>query len=274
VNRVFIATWLLASLLSAVLPAAEPKPVEIQYWTHPSVMRSMAEIFESYQRDNPGVKVVIGQSAARNLVDDPQRVLCAIVGGDPPDIIVFDRYAVGEWAARGAFMALDEFLAADAGRADGIKREDYYAPCWEEATYNGKLYGIPIATDNRALYYNKDMLIRAGYVNEKNEAVPPKSWAELREYAKKLSVYEEDGKKRKLKVAGFVPNFGNSWLYIYGWQNHAKFMSDDGNTCLLNEPAVVEALTFMKNVYDDMGGAREKSTRFNPAWRAASAIRF
>ena len=240
-----------------LLAFASQSQVELQYWTSPYDLRTMAEIFEQYQRENPGVKVVIGQSAARNLVDDPQRVLCAIVGGDPPDIIVFDRYAVGEWAARGAFMPLDDFVAADAGRPDGIKEENYFRNCWEEAVYNGKLYGIPIGTDNRALYYNKDMLVKHGLVDEKGEARPPQSWAELRDYAQKLSVYDTVSGRRKLRVAGFVPNYGNSWLYIYGWQNNARFMSADGRTCLLNEPRAVAALEFMKSVYDDMGGAQE-----------------
>ncbi|MCY3019085.1 MAG: extracellular solute-binding protein [Planctomycetota bacterium] len=255
-------------LLVASCIACAEDTVELQYWTSPYELRAMAEIFEQYQRENPGVKVVIGQSAARNLVDDPQRVLCAIVGGDPPDIIVFDRYAVGEWAARGAFMPLNDevpgvvgpggFVAEDAraGDPDAIKEENYYKPCWEEATYKGKLYGIAIGTDNRALYYNKTMLVKAGLVDKKTGAArPPESWNELREYANKLSVFETTGNQRKLKVAGFVPNYGNSWLYIYGWQNGAKFMSDDGRTCLLNEPKVVEALAFMKSMYDDLGGA-------------------
>ncbi len=233
--------------------------IRLQYWTDPASMRASAETFENYEREHPGVKIVVGQSAARNLVEDPQRVLCSIVGGDPPDIIVFDRYAVGEWAARNAFMPLDDFIATDAGRTDGIKKDDYYANCWDEATYKSKVYGIPIGTDDRALYYNKDMLIKAGYVNGKNEAVPPKNWKELREYAKnpKLSRWEGEGAKRKLTVAGFVPNYGNAWLYLYGWQNKAKFMSDDGKTCLLNDKPVVEALQFMKDIYDDLGGAEQ-----------------
>ena len=239
--------------------------VVLQYWASADQISDLAEVFEQYQRDNPGVKVVTGQSAARNIVDDPQRVLCAIVGGDPPDIIVFDRYAIGEWAARGAFQPLDEFLRADAARADGLQPEDYYAPCWDEAAYQGHIYGIPMLADNRALYYNRDMLLRhkaelilAGVADEHGEVRPPRSWAELRLAASILSEY--DGKPslaapRRLKVAGFVPNYGNSWLYLYGWQNGAHFMSADGRTCLLNEPRVVQALTFMKSIYDDLGGA-------------------
>lgn len=256
-----VRSFFLLLLLSgaAARGGESPPKIEISYWTQPWDMRTMSEVFEKYERDHPNIKIVTGQAAARNLVDDPQRVLCSIVGGDPPDIIYFDRYAVGEWAARGAFCELDEFLKADreSGKPDAILPANYYVPCWEEAMYKGKVYGIPVGTDDRALYYNKDMLRKKGLVDEKGEARPPKDWKELYEYSVKLSEFEEVNGKKRLKLAGFIPNFGNSWLYIYGWQNHAKFMSDDGTKCLLNAPEVVEALTYMKSIYEALGGAAE-----------------
>src|SRR5258708_38682704 len=130
--------WFLPALalcFVSIYSQENPNAVEIHYWAMSGELRTLPEIFEQYERDHPGVKIITGQSAARDLVSDPQRVLCSIVGGEPPDIIVFDRYAVGEWASRGAFMALDEFVQNDAGRPDGIRKEDYYAPCWEEAMY-------------------------------------------------------------------------------------------------------------------------------------------
>ena len=56
----------------------------------------------------PVYRVISGQNAARDQVADPTRFLVAVAGGTPPDVIYFDRYAVAEWAARGAFMPLDE----------------------------------------------------------------------------------------------------------------------------------------------------------------------
>ena len=107
------ALVLLALPLTSVRASDDAPHIELQYWTDPNSIRAMAEIFERYEQEHPGIKVVVGQSAARNMVEDPQRVLCAIVGGNPPDIIVFDRFAVGEWAARGAFMPLDDFVATE-----------------------------------------------------------------------------------------------------------------------------------------------------------------
>lgn len=177
---------------------------------------------------------------------DPQRLMCAIAGGSTPDVVYQDRFAVGQWAARDAFMPLDDLAALSAE----IRPENYYPACWEEAVYEGKLYAVPANTDDRALYYNKDLLTRAGYVDARGEAVPPRTWDELREYAARLSEYDDYG---RLRVAGFIPNYGNSWLYLYSWQNGGSFMADDGRTCTLDAPENAEALQFMVDIYDTVG---------------------
>ena len=68
-----------------------------------------------------------------------------------------------------------------------------------------------------------------------------------------LTEYDENG---TLARVGFIPNYGNSWLYIYGWLNGGKFMSDYGLTCTLNDPRIVEALVYVTELYDIMGGAQ------------------
>jgi multiple sugar transport system permease protein len=177
---------------------------------------------------------------------DPQRLMCAIAGGAVPDVVYQDRFAVGQWAARDAFMPLDDF----AKDSPEIRPENFYEACWAEAQYDGKLYAVPDSTDNRALYYNKDHLSRAGYVDDDGDVVPPRTWEELEEYAVTLSEYDSHG---NLTRAGFIPNYGNSWLYMYGWQAGGQFMSDDARTCTLDDPPIVRALQFMVDIYDAVG---------------------
>ena len=43
----------------------------------------------------------------------------------------------------------------------------------DEARWAGKIYGIPASVDDRALIDNKDLLVRAGLVDERGEAKPP-----------------------------------------------------------------------------------------------------
>ncbi len=208
----------------------------------------------------PIYHVVSGQEASRSQTEDPTRFLVGVAGGMPPDVIRFDRYAVTEWASRGAFMDITPLIERDraSGRPDAIVPENYFNSCWDEVVYkdpvtgNKGVYGVPEKVDNRALFYNKDLLKRAGFVDEKGEARPPKTWEELEAMAIKLTERDKDGNLLRL---GFAPNFGNSWLYLYGWMNGGHFISPDGKRCTLNDPKVVDALSWMTRIYDELGGA-------------------
>lgn len=58
---------------------------------------------------------------------------------------------------------------------------EFYDGPLESCKYDDKLYGLPLNANNLVLVYNDDMLQEAGYTE------PPKTWDELREYAKKLT---------------------------------------------------------------------------------------
>ena len=52
---------------------------------------------------------------------------------------------------------------------------------------NGKVYNLPFGMTTRGLIYNKDMFKEAGIVDENGEAKPPRTYDEVREYAKLLT---------------------------------------------------------------------------------------
>jgi len=183
---------------------------------------------------------------------NPQKLMTAIAGGAPPDVINQDRFSIGGWAARDAFLSLDDFLNAQSPDDPlAIREQDYFAACWQEAVYNGRVYAIPNSTDDRLLFYNKGLLKAAGYVDEHGETRPPKNWDELKEYAVRLTSRDELGNMERV---GFIPNYGNSWLYLYGWQNGGEFMSPDGSRATLAETRIADALDWITDVYDALGG--------------------
>src|SRR5207237_1248642 len=81
---------------------------------------------------HPIYKIVTGQTASRDQTADPTRFLVSVAGGMPPDLILFDRYAVSEWAARGAFTKLDNFVARESTNpaADAIRPQNFYKSVW------------------------------------------------------------------------------------------------------------------------------------------------
>lgn len=205
----------------------------------------------------PIYRIVSGQNAAQDQVADPTRFLISVAGGEPPDVIWFDRFAVAEWAARGAFAPIDDFIAQDLKNnvPDPVRPQDFYANVWAEATYKGKTYAVPNGVDDRVLFYNKDMMRRAGLVDPRTgEVKPPRTWEELRGYSKKLLRRDEFGRLQRI---GFAPNFGNSWLYMFGWMAGGEFMSPDGTKVTLNDPRITRALQFMCDVYNDAGGYQQ-----------------
>ncbi len=242
----------------------------------------------------PRYRVLAGQHASRDQVEDPTRFLLSLAGGDPPDVIFFDRFAISEWASRGAFAPLDEFITEDetawqqwesAGRpaselpwpgalaepprAEGafplaaiepVRSNSYVPGAWDEIVYRNPLtgeahpYGIPNVADNRVLLYNKDALVRHGFVDENGEARPPRSWEELEEMALAMTERDENG---NLQRVGFIPNYGNTFLYMYGWMAGGEFMSEDGLTITLNDTNILYALDYVTRLYDQLGGAQK-----------------
>jgi ABC-type sugar transport system permease subunit/ABC-type glycerol-3-phosphate transport system substrate-binding protein len=208
-----------------------------------------------FERRHPNVVVSTLSMGAGNM--NPQKLMTAIVGGVPPDVIRQDRFTIGDWASRDTFRSLDDLIARDVNTPLGVHAADFYPACWNEANYTNPITGkkgvfaIPESTDDRALFYNKKLFKEAGIVDEHGDAKPPRTWDELLDDSRKLTTVNADGTFNRI---GFIPNFGNSWLYIYVWQNDGEFMSPDGRTCTMNAPANVEALEYMTKVYDALGG--------------------
>ncbi|MBN2559548.1 MAG: extracellular solute-binding protein [Phycisphaerae bacterium] len=359
--------------------------VEVTIWFSGVTYGRHNEVVDAFERRFPEYRAVLGSSAVRTGLEgegNPQRLMCGVAGGVPPDVVEYDRFAICQWAARGAFKDLTPLIdkdlkglgeakarlaalrseaerlgADDARRAVAdqeaviakieeyiIRPEDYYAQTWEECQYrnpdSGKIgqYGIPNYMDDRVMYYNTDMLTQVGLVDKNGEPKPPDTWEQILtkrvdvtdavidglhihsgsadfinagvrsgdtlshvhengrvtrcivetvagphdvkvrapyankafalpnrsdqhvkvfdqdSYALRLSRWDDEG---RMHVVGFEPYHGNAWLYLYGWANGAKFLSEDGLSCLLNDQPVVEALQWTTDVYDALGGYDE-----------------
>ncbi len=255
------------SVLPFLAQAQEHKKRDLVIWGisfGPDTKGSEA-IVREFSRRHPDVNVRILSMGAGTM--NPQKLMTSIVGNVAPDVISQDRFSISDWASRGAFQPLDEFIARDKGK-DPLcpHKEQYYDAVWREGSYNGKVYGIPTGADNRILYYNKAIFrekaseLRAAGLDPDRA---PRTWTELLKYGKVLT--EVNSQTGQFKRVGFLPNFGNAWLYMYAFQNNANFMSDrdgiPGRICTMDTPEAAEALKFIVDGYDQIGGY-EKAKAF------------
>src|SRR5207247_1900920 len=108
----------------------------IVFWGHPSLGDEVYTLIHEFERKNPQYKVIMGTAVAQDVTGDAQRLLSAIAGGVPPDVVWFDRFAIGEWAGRDALTDLTPYLQKQ--NPDDPYRIDvsqYYPWAMEEASY-------------------------------------------------------------------------------------------------------------------------------------------
>ena len=231
---------------------------------------------DRFEKAHPRYRITATTGTAQDATGDAQRLLSAIAGGVPPDVVFFDRFAIGEWSSKQALEDLTPYI--DAQRPSDPQRidlGDYYPWALEEASYRppgspgpSRIYGIPTVADARLLYVNLDLVRQEGLTDERGEPRIPRTWDDLRQYAKRLSRYEVPGRPDGgLARIGFAPNFGDSFLYMYAFEAGGNLLSPDGLRATMDSPPVVRALRFMTDVYDDLGGA-ERVNAFQQGFQA------
>ena len=214
---------------------------------------------------DPGI-VLDATSSAQDETGDAQRLLLGIAGGVPPDVVFFDRFAVGEWASKSALEDLTPYIQKqDPTDPARIDLANYYPWAIDEASFRPPgsqaargLYGIPTIVDARMLYTNLDLLRQEGLVDGQGQPKLPASWEDLRAYGRRLSRYRVPGQLGSgLVRLGFAPSFGDSFLYMFAFQAGGHLLSEDGRHVTMTSAPVVRALRYMTDVYDDLGGVQE-----------------
>jgi len=159
-----------------------------------------------------------------------QKVLQQASSKSLPDVLMLDNPDIQQIAETGALAPLDDY---------GISADGYAPGPVSAATYDGKLYGLQPGANTIAIFYNKDVLEKAG-------VKPPTTWAELKTTAKKLTVG---------KQYGFA--FNATADYEGAWQFLPPMWTNGGDETKLTSPEVAGALQLWKDLVDD--GSASKS---------------
>lgn len=168
-------------------------------------------------------------------------IAAVAAGSGMPDVIISDRPTLPKDAADGIYMDLQEW--AD---RDGVTRDQFYDWAWDQTLYEGRTYGIPFETDVRVLFWNKQYFAEAGLDPE----TPPKTWAELEEFADALDKQNPDGSYSRI---GFFPLWNAGFSPFWAYLNGAELIQEDG-TPVINSPEAIEAMEWIKSWVDRYGG--------------------
>lgn len=179
-NLVLISLTLLL-LVAVCLPVFANNTINV--WVgYPELDPFLKWAGVEFAKTHPGVDIQVFSTSLREF---EQKLTSAVSAGTGPEV-----YSVSTGIA--ANLADAGILAENPKDIDSyLKSGPWSKFAVEFMTIKGKTYGVPFMDGSRAsLYYNKKMFKEAGL----DPNMPPKTFDELMQYARKLTKYDSAGK--------------------------------------------------------------------------------
>ncbi|MFB7669106.1 extracellular solute-binding protein [Kitasatospora sp. NPDC056138] len=215
-------------------------PVTITYWDTSNATNeapNYQELVKKFEAANPNIKV----NFVNVPFDQAQNKLQTAMGAKgAPDVF---RSEVG-WTAAFAKAGFLEPLDG----TDAAKDTSAFQPSLiKQATFEGKLYGVPLVTDTLGLLYNKDLFAKAGI------AKAPATWDELKADAAQI--------KDKTGADGLFMRAGDGYYlmpFLYG--EGTNMVDAAGKKITINSPEAVKAVDTYKSMFTSPGTVKADVT--------------
>jgi multiple sugar transport system substrate-binding protein len=202
-------------------------------------LKEFKKVVAEYDRKNTNVEVkVVG-----SINDD--KIVASLRAGQTADVISsFTSQNVGIFCKRGAWVDLAPLL-----KQDNIDLNMFPAATRYYTEYKGYRCALPLLADAYGFYYNKKLFREAGLRG------PPKTFAQLAAYAKKLTKKKADG---SLDVVGYAPTFGfyQNTAGAYQPLVGAKYFDGSGKSVLGKDANWQRLLRWQKGLIDYYGHAK------------------
>ena len=197
---------------------------------------------EEYHKENPNVKVT--PVYAGSYADTRTKVQAAIKGGNTPDLAIMFSIDLYSLLSMDAIADIDSFCTTD---ADKEWLNGFYDGFMMNSRDGETTYGIPWQRSTIVLYYNKNAFEAAGLDPEQ----PPKTWDELKEDAKKLTI-TENGQTTQYGIQ--IPSDGYAYWMLQTFcveQNGFNLMNETGTETYYDDERTAKGLEFWKSLADD-----------------------
>jgi len=162
-----------------------------------------------------------------------QKILASISAGNPPELMPGSPFNLPAFADANGIKDLGPYA-----KPGDVDAKDVYPGVMDVSTYKGKLVAVPLTVGTQGYYMNADLWKAAGL----DVAKPPKTWDDLRQFAKALT--KPDQKQWGWMIHNDGTN-GTSQIWVtYLYQNGGALFDKDNAKSVFNGAEGVEALQF------------------------------
>lgn len=168
-----------AAMLAVSVPASAE---ELVMWERSGGNKGMVDkLVEMWNAANPDRKINLTYIPHSEMV---AKLAQAIASGDVPDLMGMDLIYAPQFEKAGQLVDITDKIK------DWPELKTASPGHMTVATYDDRIYGVPLYADVSALFYNKDLFEKAGLDPNK----PPTSLGQLQEYADKITALGGDVK--------------------------------------------------------------------------------
>lgn len=139
--------------------------------------------------------------------------------GEAPDIMTYHASRIPLAVKQGILQE----ITADDWKTMGLGQSDYAPATWEAVSIDGKQYAVPLDTHPIVLYYNKDLLKKAGVLGEDGK---PKGMDSRENFTATLKALKAAGVKFPLGSVTADGNFMFRTVYSFMGQQDGELMTD------------------------------------------------
>ena len=214
-------------------------PVELTFF-YPvavggSVTKTIDQLAGDFEKEHPGIRVkpVYSGTYQESIV----KAMTAVKSGQPPHIAVLLSTDMFSLIDEDAIVPIDSLAT---GAEDKKWLDGFYKAFMMNSMTEDKVWGVPFQRSTIVLYWNKDLFKAAGLDPEKG----PQTWAEMVEFAKKLTKVDANGNVAQWGVK--IPSSGFPYWLFQGLTtpNDTILMNQAGDETYFDKPGAVEALQY------------------------------
>lgn len=251
----FVLIILLIIVLSGCSKQQETKKQKVIFWHSfvATTIPALNELIDRFEKEHPDIDIDAQYVPTGDAL--VQKLITAIQSQTAPDVSWIHADFLDKLIASDAIYPMEHFINGTKGLTKE-EMNDFFPQLLGAFSHKKVLYALPMDATVLALVYNKDHFKAAGI----DPDVPPKTWNDLKEYSKKLTL-DKDGDGKTDQYGFYVPAYPGSgplciWEVLqwspYLWQAGGEIIDSTQTKVLFNSEAGVQALTLWKEIYDQL----------------------
>lgn len=235
-----------AALVATTLPAW-PQPVTLDVlYCFPDFAKFHDPLAQEFMKQNPDIRIQF-RAPAPSYDDGHQTILRSAMTNQLPDIYYSGYHLLPELVdalnQRQQTVPLDDLLAAEGAE---FRKANYFDNLLGLGSINGKLYGLPVNASNPIVYYNADLVKKAGV--EPDDF--PTTFDGLIELAGKIN----DPANGVNGIAYDVHGWPDGWLFEAAiTQAGGQLLTEDRADIAFDGPTGLKALQMFRRLVTDGG---------------------